>query len=129
MKRFLSLSLAVVIVFSLLLSGCGYKDITQTLKVNASDDNYRNVYQIFVNSFADSNDDGVGDIKGIISKLDYLNDGNPDTDTDLGIDAIWLTPIMPSPSYHKYDVTDYYNIDEAFGTLEDFDELVAECKK
>ncbi|MGN1051232.1 MAG: alpha-amylase family glycosyl hydrolase, partial [Acutalibacteraceae bacterium] len=59
----------------------------------------------------------------------YLNDNNSDTDDDLGIDGIWLSPMMPSPSYHKYDVEDYYDIDKAFGTLDDFKELLAECKK
>ena len=74
------------------------------------------VYEIFVRSFCDSNADGIGDIPGIISRLDYLS--------ELGIQAIWLTPIHPSPSYHKYDVTDYYGIDPEFGTLSDFKELI-----
>lgn len=64
-------------------------------------------YEIFVRSFMDSNGDGIGDFQGIISKLDYLNDGDPNTTTDLGIGGIWLMPIMPSPSYHGYDITDY----------------------
>lgn len=73
-------------------------------------------YQIFVQSFADSNADGIGDLKGIGEKLTYIK--------ELGVDAIWLTPIHPSPSYHKYDVTDYYGIDPDFGTLADFENLV-----
>ncbi len=77
-------------------------------------------YEIFVRSFCDSNKDGVGDIAGITSKLDYLK--------ELGIEAIWLTPIHPSPSYHKYDVIDYYGIDLDFGTLQDFKKLVTEAK-
>lgn len=77
-------------------------------------------YEVFVRSFADSNGDGIGDFKGLTGKLDYLNDGNPDTDTDLGIGGIWLMPINPSPSYHGYDVTDYRNINPDYGTLDDF---------
>ena len=81
-------------------------------------------YEIFVRSFYDSNADGVGDLQGIIQKLDYLNDGNPNTDTDLGVTALWLMPIFPSPSYHGYDVTDYRNIDEEYGTMNDFKALI-----
>jgi alpha-amylase len=76
-------------------------------------------YEIFVRSFCDSNGDGIGDINGIISKLDYL--------MDLGIEAIWLTPIHPSPSYHKYDVVDFYEVDPEFGTLDDFKNLLKEA--
>lgn len=77
-------------------------------------------YEVFVRSFADSNGDGIGDFKGLTGKLDYFNDGNPNTDTDLGIGGIWLMPINPSPSYHGYDVTDYRNINPDYGTLDDF---------
>ncbi|HYO12479.1 MAG TPA: alpha-amylase family glycosyl hydrolase, partial [Thermoanaerobaculia bacterium] len=55
-------------------------------------------YEVFVRSFADSNGDGVGDLRGLIAKLDYLNDGNPSTDRDLGVDALWLMPVFESPS-------------------------------
>ena len=61
-------------------------------------------------------------------KLDYLNDGDSATDSDLGITGIWLMPIMPSDTYHKYDVKDYMAIDPAYGTMEDFETLVAECR-
>ena len=101
----------------------------QPQKAVQSADNYRNFYQIFVNSFCDSNDDSVGDIPGIISKLDYLNDGDPEKGDDIGIDGIWLTPIAKSSSYHKYDVEDYCSIDPDFGTMEDFEKLIAECNK
>ncbi|NNE26250.1 MAG: T9SS type A sorting domain-containing protein [Saprospiraceae bacterium] len=86
-------------------------------------------YEIFVRSFYDSDGDGIGDINGIIEKLDYLNDGNPDTDDDLGVGGIWLMPIMPSPSYHGYDATDYYDIESDYGTLEDFENLIEEAHK
>jgi alpha-amylase len=78
-------------------------------------------YEIFVRSFCDSNGDGIGDLNGVISKLDYL--------ADLGIEAIWLTPIHPSPSYHKYDVTDYYAIEPEYGTMDDFRRLLAGAHK
>lgn len=131
MKKLLALILVLILVAGCIsMSGCkGYTDPTENITVTASQDKYRNFYEIFVGSFCDSNDDGVGDLQGIISKLDYLNDGNPETDEDLGIDGIWLTPVMPSHSYHKYDVIDYFAIDEQFGTLEDFRQLIDECHK
>lgn len=92
-----------------------------------SEDNYRTFYEVFVYSFYDSNGDGIGDLNGLTEKLDYINDGDPATDTDLGCDGIWLMPIMPSTTYHKYDVTDYCNIDTEYGTLEDFEVFVEEC--
>ena len=90
-------------------------------------DNDRVFYEIFVGSFADSDRDGTGDLRGIIEHMHYLNDGDPDSGKSLGIEGIWLTPIFLSPSYHKYDVTDYYRIDPAFGTLDDLRELCALC--
>ncbi|MBA4385916.1 MAG: alpha-amylase, partial [Anaerolinea sp.] len=86
-------------------------------------------YEIFVRSFNDSNGDGIGDITGIIEKLDYLNDGDPNTNTDLGINAIWLMPINPSPSYHGYDVLNYYAINPQYGTKVDFERLLQEAHK
>ena len=77
-------------------------------------------YEVFVRSFKDSDGDGKGDFKGLISKLDYLNDGNPNTTSDLGITAIWLMPIMESPSYHGYDVSDYRTIEQDYGSNDDF---------
>ena len=79
-------------------------------------------YQIYPKSFLDSNGDGIGDLRGIISKLDYLK--------ELGIDIIWLSPIYKSPFVDQgYDIADYYAIAKEFGTMEDFDELLAEAKK
>lgn len=94
---------------------------------DSPDDNYRVFYEIFVGSFSDSNGDGIGDLRGIINRLDYLNDGDPNSGLSLGVEGIWLTPIFPSASYHKYNTRDYYNIDSSFGTLTDFEELLAKC--
>ncbi|MBR4359347.1 MAG: hypothetical protein IKP32_01870 [Clostridia bacterium] len=93
---------------------------------NANDNN-RVFYEIFVGSFSDSNGDGVGDLRGIINRMDYLNDGDPQSGLSLGVEGLWLTPIFASPSYHKYDVADFYAIDPAFGTMEDLKELIALC--
>ena len=98
-------------------------------KLHELDDKYGTCYEVFLRSFCDGNGDGIGDINGLISKLDYINDGNPETDEDLGADEIWLMPIHPSPSYHKYDVMDYTDIDNVYGSLDDFDNLIKECDK
>lgn len=90
-------------------------------------DNNRVFYEIFVGSFSDSDGDGVGDLRGIINRMDYLNDGDPESGLSLGIEGIWLTPIFQSPTYHKYDVTDFYKVDPAFGTEEDLKELIELC--
>lgn len=86
-------------------------------------------YEIFVRSFYDSDGDGIGDFNGIIEKLDYLNDGDPETHDDLGITAIWLMPINPSPSYHGYDVRNYYNVNPEYGSMKDFKRLLEEAHK
>ncbi|HPR18274.1 MAG TPA: alpha-amylase family glycosyl hydrolase [Candidatus Cloacimonadota bacterium] len=86
-------------------------------------------YEIFVRSFVDSDGDGIGDLNGLISQLDYLNDGDPETTTDLGITGIWLMPVCQSPSYHGYDVTDYQTIETDYGTNQDFLHLMDECHK
>ena len=90
-------------------------------------DNNRVFYEIFVGSFSDSNGDGIGDLRGIINRMDYLNDGDPNSGKSLGVEGLWLTPIFTSRSYHKYDVADYYEIDPQFGTLDDFLELLELC--
>ncbi|MCL2343568.1 MAG: alpha-amylase family glycosyl hydrolase [Firmicutes bacterium] len=83
--------------------------------------NGRTWYQVFVYSFCDSNGDGVGDLNGVTSQLEYIK--------NLGFDGIWLSPIHPAATYHKYDVIDYYGIDPQYGTMADFDALIAACDK
>ena len=79
-------------------------------------------YQIYPKSFCDSNGDGIGDLRGIINKLDYLK--------ELGVDIVWLSPVYQSPFVDQgYDISDYYAIDPVFGTMDDMDELLNEAKK
>lgn len=77
-------------------------------------------YEIFVRSFQDSDGDGIGDLRGLTQRLDYINDGNPATTHDLGARCVWLMPIAESPGYHGYDVSDYYRVEPDYGTNEDF---------
>lgn len=92
-------------------------------------DNSRVFYEIFVGSFSDSDGDGTGDLKGIINRLDYLNDGDAFSGKSLGVEGIWLTPIFTSSSYHKYNVDNYYEIDPKFGTQKDLEDLIKACHK
>src|SRR5438874_8528810 len=86
-------------------------------------------YQVFVRSFQDSDGDGKGDLRGLVSRLDYLNDGDPATGADLGVDALWLMPVFASPSYHGYDTTDYESINPDYGTNADFAGLIAQAHR
>lgn len=86
-------------------------------------------YEIFVRSFSDSDGDGKGDLNGLVSRLDYLNDGDPGTTGDLGVDAVWLMPVFRSPSYHGYDTTDYETINPDYGSNADFDRFLAEARR
>lgn len=114
---------ALLAVLCLGIVGCDKtpadQDDTENYQLNIIDDNYRNWYEIFVYSFFDTNNDGIGDLKGVTQKLDYVK--------DMGFNGIWLMPIHPSPTYHKYDVKDYYAIDDVYGTLEDFDTLIEQA--
>ena len=87
----------------------------------------RTTYEVFVYSFCDSDGDGIGDLPGLLSKLDYINDGSPAEGDDLGMTGLWLMPVFPSGTYHKYDVNDFVAVDPSYGTLEDMDALLAAC--
>ena len=122
----------VLTLLGLSLIGCSGREVR--LKVGTFDqaipsDHYRVFYEIFVGAFSDSNNDGIGDLKGLISRLDYLNDGDPTSGKSLGVEGLWLMPIMPANSYHKYDVRNYKGIDSNYGTLEDFQTLLTEAEK
>ncbi len=96
--------------------------------------NDRVFYEVFVRSFQDAETgplagDGKGDLQGLIERLDYLNDGDPQTTDDLGITGLWLMPIAESPSYHGYDVVDYYAVEKDYGDQETFKQLIAEAHR
>ena len=146
MKRTLSALLCLLMLCSL-LAGCGAQQAAEPTAAPVDEvvdgelvlrsetlrsdyvcaDNNRVFYEIFVGSFSDSDGDGTGDLRGIIKRMDYLNDGDPNSGKSLGVEGIWLTPIFKSSSYHKYDATDYYTVDPAFGTAEDLRELCELC--
>ena len=126
MKELLCL-LAVVVLTLILVPAYAEEQGTGIHDGLDTQDNNRVFYEIFVGSFSDSDGDGTGDLRGIINRMDYLNDGDPASGKSLGIEGIWLTPVFESPSYHKYDVTDYYRIDPIFGTMEDLQELIRLC--
>lgn len=110
--------ISIILLFSLLCScsSGNSSSISSASQEHRIEDDYRNYYEIFVPSFADSDKDGVGDLRGIDDKLDYLS--------DIGYNGIWLTPINASPSYHKYDIKDYFSIDSSFGSMDDLKNLV-----
>lgn len=132
-KRWIAVMLTLSLVCGL-VAGCGSgntvknkvpttaleaMEMINTGEENIIEDNYRNVYEIFPYSYCDSNGDGIGDLQGIISKLDYIK--------ELGMNSIWLTPVHESTTYHKYDVVDYYSIEDEFGTMKDYEELLSEA--
>lgn len=86
--------------------------------------NDRVFYEVFVRSFGDADGDGIGDLRGLIDHLDDLNDGDPTTDADLGIDGLWLMPVFEATSYHGYDTTDYRGVEPDYGSLDDLRALV-----
>jgi alpha-amylase len=112
--------------------GCALTATRATAQPAASDTAWKRgavCYEIFVRSFYDSDGDGVGDLNGLIQKLDYVNDGDPRSRRDLGARCIWLMPVAASPSYHGYDVTDYYRVNPEYGTNEDLKRLVREAHR
>ncbi len=138
MKKIISVLLAAVLAVS--LAACQTQPSVTTPAdtqppettpappvVDPVNDNFRTFYQVFVGSFSDSNNDGIGDLRGLINRLDYLNDGDINSGESLGVQGIWLSPIFSSPSYHKYDTTDYYSVDWRFGVESDLKELIEKC--
>ena len=126
-KRVLSIMVCIAIIVGVM--GCGNSSDERVPQQIPVEDNYRTYYEVFVYSYYDGNGDGIGDFKGLTEKLDYINDGDVRGGEDLGCNGIWLMPVMPSPSYHKYDVTDYYAIDPQYGTMEDFEAFMAACNE
>ena len=118
--------LVLLLILPLILGGCGGKSrqtqmekLASSLPSNLPEDSFRTGYEIFVYSFSDSDGDGIGDLDGILNRLDYI--------ADLGFTEIWTTPVFPSPTYHKYDTADYLSVDPQFGTMEDFEKLLQAC--
>lgn len=119
---FAGLALSLALTLALPFAACDNDEPSEgggDEPLNIVDDNNRNWYEIFVRSFCDSGDDGVGDLKGVTMKLDYLK--------EMGYNGIWLMPICESTTYHGYDVTDYYTVEKDYGTNDDFKELVTEA--
>ena len=108
-----SISFLLITLFSLV--SCNNKDNLFDTKL-AKEDKYRTYYEIFPRSYADSNSDYIGDLKGIENKLDYIS--------NMGFNGIWLTPINETTTYHGYDVVDYYKINPQFGDIDDLKSLV-----
>ena len=120
-KQFMSQMLILPAAFAVLLISSSF---AQSAPKHAGDTDWWKhavFYELYPRSFADSNNDGFGDLRGITSKLDYLK--------QLGVDAIWLTPCYPSPQVDfGYDISDYENIDPTYGTLQDFDGVDQRCR-
>lgn len=103
-------------------------DLENRDALKVDDDNYRNFYHIWVPSFADSDGDGIGDLGGILAKLDYLRKkGDPHGEGSLGVDGILLSPVFESTQYHAYDTIDYYTVKKEFGTNAQLEKLIEEC--
>ncbi|PWK07005.1 alpha-amylase family glycosyl hydrolase [Tumebacillus permanentifrigoris] len=120
MKPFIPLLASAALTCGVLLTGCTSDSLKPDSKL-VHKPPHGVYYEVFVRAFADSNGDGIGDLKGVTSKLDYLQ--------DLGIEGLWLMPINASPSYHGYDVTDYMDVNPDYGTRDDLIELVKEAHK
>ena len=119
--------LALAVMTGAVLLSCTAAAGAELPEVPAALQGSASCYEVFVYSFYDSDGDGIGDLKGLTQKLDYINDGDAGTEEDLGCSMLWIMPVFPSPTYHKYDVTDYCSIDPQYGTLEDLDALTAAC--
>ena len=119
-NKFIVAVICFLLAFSFCFSaGCNKNKDNNAAEVQIVDDNYRNYYEIFVRSYYDTNNDGYGDLNGVIKKLDYVK--------EMGFNGIWFMPVCKSGTYHKYDVQDYYTIDKEYGTNDDFKNLVKEA--
>jgi glycosidase len=126
MKVFYAVAIAVAVATvgfssSMLWASMHGRDLSSAAGRKNGGESANVYYEIFVRSFYDTNGDGIGDLNGVTAKLDYLQ--------SLGVSGIWLMPINPSPSYHGYDVTDYYGIQPQYGTMADFQNLLKEAHK
>jgi glycosidase len=125
MRTHITKSIFFIFLMLALLTGIGgcSKDTAATASSSTAQQNPQGgvYYSLFVRSFADSDGDGIGDFNGIKQQLDYFS--------DLGIKGLWLLPIYPSPSYHGYDVDDYYDVNPQYGTMEDFEALIEACRQ
>lgn len=117
-KKFVCALAALTLACAMPLSACGNERIGDDT-LNVIDDNYRNWYEVFVRSYCDSDNDGIGDLNGLTMKLDYIK--------DMGFNGIWLMPVCESNTYHGYDVVDYCKIEKDYGTNDDFKNLVKEA--
>lgn len=130
MKKRIIFVLSLLSIFTLSSCKNEYSINEESLKIDSSATKANQTfYEVFVGGFSDSNGDGIGDLRGLINRLDYLNDGDPNSGRSLGVTGLWLMPIFKSPSYHKYDVIDYYSVDSSYGTNDDLKELATECHK
>jgi alpha-amylase len=122
MKKILFFLLTVLMLVSCATTGKNEViSVGNIPEVEITDDEYRNWYEIFVWSFYDTDNNGIGDFNGVTEKLDYIK--------DMGFNGIWLMPVMKGTSYHKYDVEDYYAVDPDYGTMDDFENLLEEAHK
>ena len=148
LKKILNVATALAIISTTVFTGCkgGTGDnntavklgkapesamsrVNETREIPEFDGKEKTCYEVFVYSFCDSDGDGIGDLKGLTDNISYINDGDPKSGNDLSCDMIWLMPISPSPTYHKYDVTDYKAIDPRYGTMEDFEKFLEKAHK
>jgi alpha-amylase len=120
---------ASLILLTIALTSCGPSSPPPDLPVSIAETPGAVCYEVFVRSFSDSDGNGIGDLNGLTARLDYINDGDSTSQRDLGASCIWLMPVAASPSYHGYDVSDYYTVEPDYGSNDDFKRFVAEAHR